>query len=211
MKRIFLTSSINIVAKDIARKIGDVEKLKTAFIDTAAEPKGERKDLDWLKKDRKGLVDAGFNLTDYTITGKTPAEINGDLAGFDIIHVNGGNNFYLLLQAKKSGFDKFIKKFVEKGGIYIGSSAGSIVAAPDIEPTKKLQTKMYEEQLDNFQGFKIVDFLVLPHWGSEHFKDLYLNHRMDVAYSDKNKIILLTDYQYVYVENNILKIIDIRD
>jgi len=49
MERIFLTSSIDIVARDIARRIGNFEKLKTAFIDTAAEPKGERKDLNISK------------------------------------------------------------------------------------------------------------------------------------------------------------------
>ncbi len=210
MKRIFLSASINFTAKAIAKEIGDVKKLKTAFINTAAEPKKEKEDPSWLDDDRQGLVDAGFNLFDYTITGKSPKDIEKDLGGCDIIHVNGGNTFYLLLQAKKSGFDKFIKKFVEKGGLYIGSSAGSIIASPDIGVTRHLETKQYEQELENTKGFGLVDFLIFPHWGSEHFKERYLNHRLNIAYNNDNKIILLTDYQYVCVTGDTYKIVDIK-
>jgi dipeptidase E len=214
MKKIFLASSINFTAGAIAKEIGkDVKKLKTAFINTAAEPKREKRDISWLDEDRKGLSDAGFNLFDYTITGKTQKDIEKDLSGCDVIHVNGGNTFYLLLQAKKSGFDKFIRKFVEKGGIYIGSSAGSIIASPNIAVTRHLDTKQYEEELSKLnstESFGLVDFLIFPHWGSEHFKDRYLNHRLEIAYNNDNRIILLTDYQYVSVSGETYKIVDIR-
>lgn len=213
MKRIFLSASINFTAKAIGKEIGNVRKLKTAFINTAAEPKKERKDISWLDEDRQGLVDAGFNIFDYTLTGKSPEDIEKDLGDCDIIHVNGGNTFYLLLQAKKSGFDKFITKFVENGGIYIGSSAGSIIASPDIGVTRMLDTKQYEEELNklgNTKSFNLVDILIFPHWGSEHFKERYLNHRLNTAYNSDNKIILLTDYQYVSLTGDTYKIIDIN-
>jgi dipeptidase E len=212
MKRIFLSSSINFTAKAIAEEIGDVKKLKTAFIATAAEPKSEREDIGWLNNDKQGLIDAGFDVFDYTITGKSPKDIEKDLGGMDIIHVNGGNTFYLLLQAKKSGFDKFIKKFVKKGGIYIGSSAGSIIASPDIAVTRNLDdAEHYEKQLENTNGFGLVDFIIFPHWGSEHFRDRYLNHRLNIAYNKDNQIVLLTDSQYVHVKNDFYKIVDIND
>lgn len=153
---------------------------------------------------------AGFNLFDYTITGKTVRDFNRDLTPADIIHVNGGSTFYLLLQARKSGFDKWIKKAVEAGKIYTGSSAGSIVASPNIEITRKLETRIYEKQLKNFIGFGLVDFIILPHWGSKHFRDLYLNHRFDFAYKPENKIILLNNWQYVKVENDMYKIVEIE-
>jgi len=207
MKKLFLSSSVNFVAKDIASKIKRHNKLKAVFIDTAAEV--EKGDKQWFKDDRQGLVDAGFNLFDYTITDKTSAEIEKDLSGIDVVCVEGGNTFYLLLQARKSGFDKFIKKAVNDEVIYIGSSAGSIIASPDIEITKKIETKIYEKQLKSFKGFGLVDFIALPHWGSKDFKDLYLNRRLDVAYKKRNKIILLNDDQYVEVEDDKYKIIDV--
>jgi len=209
MKKLFLASSINQTAKDIAKQIGkDPKSLKTAFITTAAEPEGPN-DTEWLKNDRKGLVDTGFDLFDYTITNKTSKQIKEDLEDCKVIHVNGGNTFYLLLQARKSGFDKFIRKFVEGGGIYIGSSAGSIIASPNIHIARNIETKIYEKELKTFEGFNLVDFITLPHWASEFFKDLYLNHRINISYVTGNKIVLLTDTQYVFVENDMYKIIDV--
>ncbi len=211
MKKIFLASSIDRTGKAIAKEIGeDTSKLRTAFITTAAEVE-DQNDLEWLEEDRNGLASAGFDLFDYTITNKTPEQIKKDLGEVDVIHVNGGNTFYLLLQARKSGFDKFIKKFVESGGIYIGSSAGSIVASPDITLARKIESKIYEKELKDFKGFKLVNFIVFPHWGSNYFKELYLNHRMDIAYVTGHKIILLTDTQYVKVEDDMFNIVDIND
>ncbi|OGJ20304.1 hypothetical protein A3K73_06825 [Candidatus Pacearchaeota archaeon RBG_13_36_9] len=211
MKRLFLASSIDRTAKDIAKHIGkNPKKLKTAFISTAAEPE-DQKDMEWLKNDRKGLVDAGFDLLDYTITNKTPKQIKEDLQDCKVIHVNGGNTFYLLLQARKSGFDKFIKKFVEEGGIYIGSSAGSIIASPDISVRLEEDVKEYEEKLKTFEAFNLVDFITYPHWASEFFKELYFNYGLEDSYITGNKIILLTDSQYVLVKDDMYKIIDIEE
>lgn len=210
MKRIFLASSIDITAERIAKDISEKpSSLKMAFISTASEP--ERGDKNWLDSDKEGLKKAGFNLFDYTITGKNYEEIEKDLKDVDVVHVNGGNTFYLLLQAKKSGFDKWVRKAVNSGKIYTGSSAGSIVASPNIEIARKLETKIFEDELGNFDAFNLVDFIVLPHWGNKSFRDLYLHHRLDFAYKPENKIILLNDWQYVRVEDKGIKIIDIRD
>jgi len=209
MKRLFLASSIGRTGADIARKIGkNPKKLKTAFITTAAEGEGSS-DKKWLVNDRKGLVSAGFDLFDYTITGKNPKQIEKDLGYCDVIHVNGGNTFYLLLQSRRSGFDKFIKKFVEKGGIYIGSSAGSIIAAQDIGISRKKKHEKYATELKTFEAFGLVDFIVLPHWGSDLFKDDYLNERLITSYVVGNKIIPITDTQYVLVEDDMYKIVDV--
>lgn len=209
MKKLYLASSIDVTAADIAKDIGnDPKKLRMAFISTAAEP--EKGNKDWLNDDRNGLVKAGFDLFDYTITNKTLKDIENDLKGVNIIHVNGGNTFYLLLQARKSGFDKWIKKSVENGKIYTGSSAGSIIAAPNIEPLRILETKIYEKKLKTYNSFGLVDFIIFPHWGSKDFKNSYLNHRVDFAYKPENKIILLNDWQYVKVENDMYKIVEIE-
>lgn len=205
MKKLYLASSIDVTASGIAKDIGkNPKKLRLAFIFTAAEP--EKGNKDWLRDDRGGLLKAGFGLFDYTITGKTVKDFQNDLQNVDIIHVNGGNTFYLLLQARKSGFDKWIMNFVETGGIYTGSSAGSIIAAPNIEPLRILETKIYEKKLKTYNAFGLVDFIIFPHWGSRDFKNSYLNHRVDFAYKPENKIILLNDRQYVKVENDMYRI-----
>jgi dipeptidase E len=211
MRRLFLASEINRVAHDIAKRIGkDPKTLKTAFINTAAEAKDDP-NPQFLNKNRNGLVEAGFNLFDYTLTDKTSDQIQEDLEGCDIIHVNGGVTPYLLLQARKSGFDKFIKKFVDEGGIYLGSSAGSIIVSPDIYIRLKEESEKYKEELKTFEGLSLVNFIIFPHWGRDKDKDPYLDFIIPNAYVTGNKIILLTDTQYVLVEDDMYQVIDVGD
>lgn len=207
MKQLFLASEVDQVAKHFVKKIKrPLKNLKAVFIPTSGEPEA---DQDWIKPNRNGLNQAGIITFDYTITGKTSQDLDRDLGDCDLIHVNGGNTFYLLIQAKKSGFDKFIKKQVEKGVIYSGSSAGSIIAAPDISITSYFETKVYEKELGNTNGFNLVDFIILPHWGSPFFKEIYFGERLKNAYKKGNKIILLNDDQYLEVNNNNYQIVDI--
>lgn len=208
MKKLFLSSEIDVVAKHIAKKLDrSASDYKAVFISTAGEPVTD--DKQWMEDNKQGLVDIGLNVFDYTITAKKPKDIEKDLKGVDWIHVNGGNTFYLLLQARKSGFDKYISKVVERDIIYSGSSAGSIIASPNIEIAKKLEHKLFAKELKSFEGFNLVDFIILPHWGRKDSKDLYLNHRLSVAYKKGNKIILLNDDQYVQVEGDRYRIVDI--
>lgn len=210
MKRIFLSSSINFTARaifdEIKKEFGDNKK-KLLFIKTASELK--KRDLSWLDDDRNGLVKAGFDVMDFTVTGKTTDEINLAIKNNDIIHFNGGNNFYLLKQLQLSKSMELFRRAVEDGKIYSGSSAGSIIAAPNVFPTRTLDKMEDLKKLEDFTGLSIVDFLTFPHWGSEYFRDKYLNQRLEVAYSGNDKIILLRDNQYISVRGDEYKIIGI--
>ncbi len=203
--KLFLTSSVHAVAHDIAKKI-DLSKSKNlVFIDTAAEV--EEGDKTWLKNDRQALVEAGFIVSDYTITGKSREQLEADLDKFDYIYLSGGNTSHLLQQSQKSGFISLIRELVqEKRKIYIGTSAGSIIAGP------KLPDYFSDEKvkLEDIRGYNFVNFTIMPHWGSDSFKDLYLGERLKIAYKkDQVPFVLLTDNQYVYVQDDQLKIIDV--
>jgi len=209
MTKLFLASEIDVVAKHIAKKLAKpANQYKTVFIPTAAE--ADPGDKQWLITNRQGLVKAGFNLFDYTLTDKTPKQVATDLKDVDIFHLNGGNMFYLLLQARKSGFDKFIKKAVNQGKIYIGSSAGSIIVAPDISVTRVFRDRPFKNRLKNFKALNLVNFVIFPHWGKDDFKDEYLSKRISYAYQQDSPIILLSDYQYVQVQDDSYRIVDIR-
>jgi dipeptidase E len=91
--QIFLTSSAHTVAHDIAKSLDLEHAKKLVFIATAAEPKMGSKV--WLKNDRKTLVDAGFSVSDYTISGKTKSQLEQELSGSDFIYLSGGDTSYL--------------------------------------------------------------------------------------------------------------------
>merc|ERR1719291_567719 len=48
------------------------------------------------------------------------------------VWVLGGNTFFLWHHMRRSGFDKLVKRRVEAGALYVGCSAGSIVAGQSI-------------------------------------------------------------------------------
>jgi len=206
MRQLFLTSSVNVVAHDIATKL-DGHGRKLLFIDTAAEV--EEGDLQWLKDDRDSLVKAGFLVTNYTLTGKSKEEVKRDLTPYDILYVSGGNVFWLLEKIQQSNCATIMRDFVEQGKTYIGTSAGSIVAGPDIKPTWRLVKAEKAKHLKGYAGLALVDFVIFPHWGDDYFKKAYLDERMEHAYTTTHKIILLTDRQYVWVKDDWYKIIEV--
>ncbi len=85
----------------------------------------------------------------------------------DIIYISGGNTFYLLNELRKSRAWQAIKDAVKAGKIYVGESAGAIVAAPDT----RYATLMDENsaKTSDFTGLNLVDFCVVPHFGCEPF------------------------------------------
>ena len=74
MKKLFLTSDAHSVEHDFPNNIDLSKGNKLVFIDTASEPE-KGNDITWLINDRKALVNAGFDVTDYTITGKNQKEL----------------------------------------------------------------------------------------------------------------------------------------
>lgn len=208
MKTLFLTSNANTVINDVVTRFERFPKgMRLVFITTAAE--GEAGDKKWLQQDRDALTSVGFEVTDYTLTGKSEEDVRLDLVGYEVIFFSGGNTFYLLEQIQKSNSTEFFREEIEKGVIYIGSSAGSVVAGPTIEIIKNLDAVENAPDLKGFTGLNLVDFVVLPHWGSQYFKEQYLNSRLEQAYSLENKVILLTDNQYIHVTDDWYQIVKV--
>lgn len=205
---LFLTSSVHAVARDIAQKVDLSKGSKLVFIDTAAEVK--EGDLEWQKNDRQALVDAGFAVSDYTITGKTKSELEADLDNFDYLYLSGGNTAYLLEQSQKSGFIEVVRELVRnKGKIYIGTSGGSIIAGPKL-PDYFLDDEERDLMSEECYGF--VNFTLLPHWGREDFRKKYLEERLGIVFRDDQvPLLLLTDKQYVHVRDGGMEIVEVKN
>lgn len=154
------------------------------------------------------MSNLGFELEDYTVTGKPKDEVEEKLGQVQGIIMAGGNTFFLLQELKLSRSIDLIKKFIKNGGVYIGSSAGSIVAGPDIWPVRQLDTKEKAKKIDGYKAMGLVDIVVLPHWGSETFKKRYLGKQIAQNYTTDHKQILLTDYQYLIFDEEKFQMID---
>ena len=103
-----------------------------------------------MEEEYKTILDLGndeSNILEYKIGN----EIN--INDFDIIYMLGGNTFYLLDVIRKTNFDKQIIDFINKGKIYIGSSAGSEILGSSIEPA--LNYDLNNVNMKDFTGLKI--------------------------------------------------------
>lgn len=115
----------------------------------------------------------------------------------NVLYVCGGNVFHLLDLAKRSGFINQVNRFVSSGGVYIGASAGSMIAGPTIE-LATIYPDFNEEELTagDFGGFGLIRTVIAPHF-EEDMRDAlsYFAHRTHYP------IIGLPDKQSVYIQN----------
>ncbi|MFA6437621.1 MAG: Type 1 glutamine amidotransferase-like domain-containing protein [Candidatus Paceibacterota bacterium] len=203
-RKLFLASIVsNVIDKLIEFLSKSPKELTVAFIPTAADPYENKWFVD---NDRNKLKERGFNLKEIDIKGNRKQELLDKFKGIDIIFVAGGNTFYLLEKAKESGFDEIVKESVQKGIIYVGSSAGATFVCPTIEPIKTLDDPSKAPSLKSFEGLNLINFVILPHFGEEKYKTKY--EKIIEEYEDKDyKIITLTDKEAILVEDNKYKII----
>lgn len=207
MKKVFLTSSLGSVADDLSKHL-DSDVKKFLFVTTASEL--EKGDKWWLKADRESMAKLGYDQEDYTLTGKSKEEVEKKLKEVDGIIVAGGNTFHLLKQIQKSNTAKSIIDFVENGGVYIGSSAGSMVAGPDIWISREQKELDKVGELKDYKGLGLTDIIIQPHWGSGSFKKSYLDEIMENSYVPEYKQILLSDSQYVIIEDKNIRIVNVK-
>jgi len=116
------------------------------------------------------------------------------LKSADVIHVCGGNTYYLLDQIRKSGLDGELKDLLESR-IYVGDSAGSILVTPSIDVAMVDEGDENIVGINNTTGLSLVDFEVSPHTPG----DVSLNANKEYSASIKNKL-------YAYDDNTAIKI-----
>jgi dipeptidase E len=104
--------------------------LKLAYIATAADT---YPGASWIESDKQKMSEMGFAYDVYDIKGKDVKTLRQELSTYDVIYVTGGNTFYLLYQARLSGFDIVIKELISQGIVYIGGSAGSCILCPTVK------------------------------------------------------------------------------
>lgn len=204
---ILLTSSVASVADHLYKTFLANKDYKTIlFIDTAAELEvgKEDGDDDWLLADLQSLRDQGYQVDRYTVTNKSRSEIEATIDAYDIIYMSGGDTVYLLKQLQNTDSFELIKEKVKGGKPYIGTSAGSIIAGPKVP--LYLESSENAEVVDD-TGLAFTDVVIVPHWGSVHFKELYLERGLQAAYqSTEPPFLLLNDSQYISVDGDTIEI-----
>jgi len=169
--------------------------ITVAFVSTAAK---SQENLDYVKKDWNIMRDEmGFNVEEIDIEGKKESEVMKLLEFKDIIFVEGGNTFYLLNAMRKCNFEKIIRKLLKKGKVYIGASAGSIVAGRTIKTANWKDGDKNIVNLKSLKGLNLVPFDIFVHYQPEHAEIIKKN--MPFKWQ-RRKLKIITDDQAILVQ-----------
>lgn len=208
MKRLFLCSSFADVANlfvDYVKE--DLQGKIIAFIPTASLTESIRF---YVEKGKKALEKAGVIVEEVEITQLSKEEISSRLHKCDYIYITGGNTFFLLQELKRKGIDKIISEQVELGKLYIGESAGAIIASPDTEYMKNVNFDQIEKapELKDCSSLDLVDFYTVPHYGNFPFKKK--GEKVVQLYNEKLQLIPISNKQAVLIEGSNVQIEDAK-
>lgn len=195
MKTILLTSAGMNVKDEILKILPkSADQIKLAHIITASKAE---ENTAYVEKDRAAMEDLGFQVEDIDIEGKNENELREILKDKDAVYVQGGNTFYLLKYVRESGFDKVVKELIDKGLIYIGVSAGSIIAGPTIETAGWKGGDKNIVGLTDLSALHLVGFNVFVHY-TEEWKNVIEAE----IHKAKYPVRILTDNQAILVKDD---------
>jgi dipeptidase E len=177
---------------DLIVKPIDENKLIILSINTTSEAHKER-----LFKAKKWYIEQGFQEKNIDILNlKTDNILN--FHDIDVLHIWGGNNYHYLQGIREAGLEPKIREFIDRDGVYVGTSAGSNIMSPDVD--ENLSNDVNDIGLDDVSGFGYVDFITIPHWDTAHGE----KRARQIKYSWKSgkRVIPITDQQAVLVQDN---------
>ena len=164
------------------------ETLRMVFIPTAGNPD---KDAWWIDKDRDVLTRMGFRYSELDIANTPTEQLAESLDNIDLVYVAGGYTYYLLEQIRNTWFDAVLTKFMQRGGLYAGASAGALIAGPDIEQCSSLDDPEYGPSLTSTKGLGLVNIVPMPHYDMSE-----RNSAIDAIiakYKDMHTVVPITD------------------
>jgi len=102
----------------------------------------------------------------------------------DIIYLAGGNTFYMLYHLRKAGLLPHLRKFVKRGGILAGLSAGAVLMTPHIGLAgyPKFDRDENQVNLKNLNALNLIRLEFFPHYRNSPVLDRALE-----KYSKKSK------------------------
>ncbi|MBN1683188.1 Type 1 glutamine amidotransferase-like domain-containing protein [Candidatus Bathyarchaeota archaeon] len=151
------TPQIRETLKDLYGK--PAEKTKILIISTDTKTEGYQKSFEIEKQQ---LAETGVkpqNVVIYDLAENNPPY----LKEYDVVFVYVGNTYKYMKMIRETGLFVHLRDYIEGGGVYVGVSAGSVLACPDIDNNFILETNT-DVGLTDLSGLDLVDFYIVVHW-----------------------------------------------
>jgi peptidase E len=183
--------------ESLKRFVGGFENKKIAYIPTAAN--GEEGWESWKNGGTWETMHAlGAEINLVILEDYRNDSVIKVLEENDIIWFAGGMPGYLMYWIKRCGIDKNIKKLLDKRIIFIGSSAGAMVAGQSLEISEYGFTDN-EIGAGSIEPMKLVSFDIFPHYSDEFYDNIKQQYT-------GNKIYLLKDGEQILVDGDKIEV-----
>ncbi len=138
--------------------------LKIAYIVTAANGEGYGS---WRGSETLQIVkNLGAKVTVIELENYLFDNPIEKIQGNDIIWFAGGQPGYLMYWIRRAELDKKLPEFLKSGMVYVGSSAGSMIAGPTLYAAENFPDEQ-EIGASLIPGLGYVDFEIFPHFEEE--------------------------------------------
>lgn len=159
--------------------------------------------LTYAAKTKARLETMGFTVASLDGSSNPPNSVEQAQA----IFVGGGNTFRLLKALQDLGLVETIRRRVEAGMPYIGSSAGSIVAGPTLKTTKDMPIV----QPASFEALALVDFQISPHYldpdpASKHMGETQEERILQFLEENDAPVVALREGAFLRVEREAISL-----
>jgi peptidase E len=137
-------------------------ELRLLFVPTASRTEDE---LFFVRKSFDELLGVGVRPENISRFDADDPSTHPGRADVDCVYVCGGNTSYLLHKLKRVGFFTTLGRWIDDGLFYVGVSAGSIIATPDIGYIAGLDDN--DVELSDTRGLALIPSRVAVHFTAE--------------------------------------------
>ncbi|MDI9325354.1 MAG: Type 1 glutamine amidotransferase-like domain-containing protein [Alphaproteobacteria bacterium] len=115
----------------------------------------------------------------------------------DVVFVGGGNTFTLMKYVSQYNIKSNLTRLFERGGLYVGSSAGAIILSPTIESAGEIIPKDKNTiGLVDLKGLAMVPFHIHPHTTENQMESIESFRK-----TKSDPLVCLKDGEAVYIHN----------
>lgn len=179
----------------------EMSETNLVLIPTAANL--EAGDKRWLIEDLNVLDGMGFQSIDVMDISAVPKSVwLPRLEAADVFLLGGGNTYHLLHWVKQSGLVDELPRLL-KDRVYVGISAGSVIAGLSLGLcTYEQEAARATGEDPGNEGLGLVPFVIEPHLGNPHFPEISVERTKTFAVTHHLPMYLLDDTGAVMVNGS---------
>ena len=119
----------------------------------------------------------GFRKENIILSGQQ--KNNEEIRNSDIYYITEGNVFEVMSLLRERGLDVVFQKAFEEGSkIYLGASAGAMIAGTSIEEGESFDRNFL--RMRDYEGLGLFDGIIIPHYTKAELKK-YINSSPEIV------------------------------